>query len=316
MRRLIFSKTRTGFSKTRTGIVALTFAAVALPSPVLADPFVFNTGNPDGLMATATRPDSPGKFEIETGDDFVLTQQTSITGAAFTGLIPLAASTSDITNVVVEVYRVFPADSDVNRTSGAPTFSTPNVPTRVNSPSDVALVSRDSSKPGELSFVSVVVQSSFTAANSVGPGGIHPLPSVFTGGNGPVTGQETTIAVKLNIPIDLAAGQYFFVPQVELSNGDFFWLSAPRPIVPPGTAFPPGFTDLQSWTRDDSNGGIEPDWLRVGTDITHQGPFNADFVLNGVSVPGPIVGAGLPGLIVATVGLVALARRRRARAAV
>ena len=28
--------------------------------------------------------------------------------------------------------------------------------------------------------------------------------------------------------------------------------------------FPPGFTDLQSWTRDV---GIEPDWLRVGTDI-------------------------------------------------
>jgi hypothetical protein len=59
-------------------------------------------------MATATRPESAGKFEIETGDDFVLTQQTLLTGAAFTGLIPLGASTSDIKNVVVEVYRVFP----------------------------------------------------------------------------------------------------------------------------------------------------------------------------------------------------------------
>jgi hypothetical protein len=55
-------------------------------------------------------------------------------------------------------------------------------------------------------------------------------------------------------------------------------------IVPPGTPFLPGFTDLQSWTRDASNGGIEPDWLRIGTDITRQGPFNAAFVLNGVSV--------------------------------
>jgi hypothetical protein len=99
-----------------------------------------------------------------------------------------------------------------------------------------------------------------------------------------VTGQETLITVNLTTPFDLLAGQYFFVPQVELSNGDFFWLSAPRPIVPPGTPFPPGFTDLQSWTRDDSNGGIEPDWLRIGTDITHQGPFNAAFVLNGVAV--------------------------------
>jgi hypothetical protein len=69
--------------------------------------------------------------------------------------------------------------------------------------------------------------------------------------------------------------------------------------------------DLQSWTRDDSNGGIEPDRLRIGTDITLQGPFNAAFVLNGDAVPGPIVGAGLPGLIVACSGPLALARRRR-----
>jgi hypothetical protein len=297
--------------KASIGIAAIT--VVAISAPALADSFVFNTGNPDGLMATTTRPSSAGKFEIETGDDFALTQQTSITGAAFTGLIPLGASTSDIKNVVVEVYRVFPLDSNVGRTSGPPIFSTPNVPTRVNSPSDVALVSRDSSSG--LNFISTVLQSSFTANNSVTPGGIHPLPGIFTGGNGPVTGQETVIAVSLTVPIDLAAGQYFFVPQVELANGDFLWLSAPKPIVPPGTAFPPGFADLQSWTRDESNGGIDPDWLRIGTDITHQGPFNAAFVLNGVSVPSPVVGAGLPGLIAACVGMLALARRRRRAAA-
>jgi hypothetical protein len=296
--------------KARTGIAALTFAAMVMPLPAAADSFVFSTGNPDGLMATAARPESPGKFEIETGDDFALTQQTLITGAAFTGLIPLGASTSDIRNVVVEVYRVFPADSNVARTSGPPTFSTPNVPTRVNSPSDVALDEREFSA-GSPGLAAVVLQSSFTAMNSVKPGGIHPAPNFFTGGNGPVTGQETQIVVNFSTPFDLAAGQYFFVPQVELSNGDFFWLSAPRPIVPPGTPFPPGFTDLQSWTRDNSDGGIEPDWLRVGTDITGQGPFNAAFVLNGVTVPAPIAGAGLPGLILACGALLALGRRRR-----
>jgi hypothetical protein len=69
------------------------------------------------------------------------------------------------------------------------------------------------------------------------------------------------------------------------------WLSAPKPIVAPGTPFPPGFTDLQSWTRDDP--GIAPDWLRVGTDIV--GPnsddvtptFNAAFSLNGALIPEP-----------------------------
>jgi hypothetical protein len=85
------------------------------------------------------------------------------------------------------------------------------------------------------------------------------------------------------------------------------WLSAPRP----GTPFPPGFTDLQSWTRDV---GIEPDWLRVGTDIvggTTPPTFNASFVLNGLTVPAPVVGAGLPGLVAACGVLLALARRRR-----
>ena len=75
-------------------------------------------------MATAARPESAGKFEIETGDDFVLTAQTSITGATFTGLLT-GGSTPTIGQVVVEIYRVFPNDSDVGRTSGAPVFSTP-----------------------------------------------------------------------------------------------------------------------------------------------------------------------------------------------
>src|SRR5215468_4064177 len=247
--------------RARTGIAALTFAAVAMPLPAAADPFVFSTGNPDGLMATAVRPESPGKFEIETGDDFVLTQQTLITGASFTGLIPSGASTSNISNVVVEIYRVFPADSNVGRTSGPPTFSTANVPTRVNSPSDVALDERKSSE-GSLNFIPVVLQSTFTANNSVQPGGIHPKPNQTTGGDKSVTGQETVIAVNFTTPFNLPADHYFFVPQVELSTGNFLWLSAPKPIDPlTGTPFNP---DLQSWTRDV---GIEPDWLRVGTDI-------------------------------------------------
>ena len=58
-------------------------------------------------------------------------------------------------------------------------------------------------------------------------------------------------SVDFTTPFLLPADHYFFVPQVQLSDGNFLWLSAPKPIGADGTPFPPGFTDLQSWTRDD-----------------------------------------------------------------
>jgi PEP-CTERM motif len=252
--------------------------------PATAVPFFFSTGDPDGRIATASRPASPGKLEIESADDFVVTGSNTLklTGASFQGLLPTGASLSTVTDVRVEIYRVFPADSNVGRTSGPPTFSTIQVPTRVNSPSDVELDSRDSSG-GNLTFTPAVVASSFTAANSV-LNGIHPLPGVNTGGDGAVTGQRVSFNVVFTTPFTLPADHYFFVPQVELSSGDFFWLSAPRPIVPPGTPFPPGVTDLQSWIR---NSELDPDWLRIGTDIVGGTTFNATFALSGDLEPVP-----------------------------
>ena len=88
--------------------------------PASADPFFFSTGAPDGLLASASRPDSPGKLEIETGDDFVLTGQTHLTNATFTGLIPLGVSLSSVNQVIVEVYRVFPKDSTVPPSGNVP----------------------------------------------------------------------------------------------------------------------------------------------------------------------------------------------------
>ena len=257
--------------------------------PAAADSLIINTGSPDGLIAMASRPGSAGKIEIEAADDFILTGATSVNGGSFVGLLPSGASLSSISEVVVEIYRVFPNDS-ANPASG-------NVLTRVNSPSDVAFASRDSASSG-LSFTPVLLSSSFTTSNSV-LNGINKSPNQFTGGEGAVTGEEVSFNVTFTTPFDLPADHYFFVPQVLLTNGDFFWLSAPKPIVPPGTPFPPGFTDLQTWMR---NGDLDPDWSRVGTDITHQGPFNGTFTLSGSpSVPEPstllLLGTGLLGLV-------------------
>jgi hypothetical protein len=158
---------------------------------------------------------------------------------------------------------------------------------RTNSPGDVEIGSatRDSAG-GSLSFITTFLNTSFTVNNSV-VNGIHPSPGQTTGGEGPVTGEEVLFSVAFNPGIVLAADHYFFRPEVQLTNGDFLWLSAPRPIVSPGTPFPAGFTDLQSWTR---NSALAPDWLRIGTDIvggTTPPTYNAAFTLSGEIVPEP-----------------------------
>jgi len=278
--------------------------------PAAADVLLFSTGNPDGKIATASRPESAGKFEIESADDFVLTGKTSISSATFTGL--LTGSNPSIGQVRVEIYRVFPVDSDVGRTSGPPTFSTSQVPTRVNSPSDVAFADRDTAS-NNLNF-STAALGSFTASNSVQPGGIH-TPGQTTGGNGQITGEEVQFGVNFTTPFLLPADHYFFVPQVEVTGGEFFWLSAPRPIVAPGTPFPPGFADLQSWTRDQF---LDPDWLRIGTDIV--GPknditstFNATFSLTGSAVPSAVPEPSTWAMMLLGFGALGFAGYRRTR---
>jgi hypothetical protein len=244
--------------------------------------FFFSTGNPDGKIGTASHPVAGATPEFETGDDFVTTTETTISSATFVGLVPSTVNlATDITDINIEIYRVFPKDSNVARTSGPPTFSTPNAPTRVNSPSDIVFNDRDSAN-GDVTFTTSVLNPSFMVAKSVfTPAKV----AVGSGGDGAQTGQEVLFTVTFVTPFDLPPDHYFFVPQVQLAGTPafpFLWLSAPKPIVAPGTPFTP---DLQSWMRDDPP--LAPDWLRIGTDIIGGTPaptFNAAFSLSGTSI--------------------------------
>src|SRR5437773_7682079 len=247
-------------------ITAGTLALFLLASQASAASFSFSTGDPDGKIATLSRPSSPGNIQTETADDFtVVSNTTLISQATFTGLIPSGAPLTSAVNVEIEIYHVFPNDSDTNRTL--------HVPTRLNSPGDAEIddATRDS-LDGSLSFVVTLVNASFTVSNSV-VNGIHAATNQTTFGEGPVTGEEVLISVTFNPPISLPPGHYFFRPEVLLSSGDFLWLSAPKPTAPPLFV-----GDLQSWIRNDN---LAPDWLRIGADVVGAGAFNASFSLLG-----------------------------------
>jgi hypothetical protein len=258
--------------------MSMTHARLAIPLsllgclfalPATADSFSFNTGAPDGRIGTLSRPASASGIQTETADDFILGHATSITSATFYGLIPTGTPLSSISEVEIEFYHVFPGDS-ADPPSG-------NVPTRKNSPGDVEIGSatRDSAD-GSLTFASSPVSSGFGVLNTV-VNGINKSPGQFTGGEGPATGDEVLISVDFTTPVDLPADHYFFRPEALLSGGgNFLFLSAAGPPLFAG--------DLQSWTRNDD---LAPDWLRIGTDVTHQGPFDAAFSLSGNVVPEP-----------------------------
>jgi hypothetical protein len=241
---------------------------------------IVNTGNPDGKLGALSRRPSAGKLETETADDFVLKQTTVLAGATITGLITPATPLGNIASVEVELYHIFPEDS-IDPPSG-------NVPSRGNSPGDVEIDSatRDL-RLGTLRFTAKLLNGNFTVQNTV-VNGIHKKPLNTTHGEGPATGEEVEIAIIFTSPIVLPPGHYFFRPEVLVNGGDFLYLSAPRPIVAPGT---PIAGDLQAWIR---NSSLSPDWLRIGTDIIGGDTpptFNMTYSLAGIALQA----AGTPG---------------------
>jgi hypothetical protein len=278
--------------------------ATFMVSPAVADPFTFSTGAPDGKIATLSRPASSGVLETETADDFALPSATRLTQASFYGLIPSGTPLSAISRVEIEFYHVFqfhPEDSDFGRTSGPPTFSTVHSPTRVNSPADneITAATRDSAA-GTINFTASQVSPAFRVNNTV----VNNIKGLdeggpLTGGEGPADGEEVLITANFIAPVELPGDTYFFRPEVELSSGDFLYLSAAR-LPPP---------DLQSWIRP--HDGIFPDWLRIGTDIVGGVQFDAAFSVTG-DAPEPaslsLLGAALAGM-----GILGWRRGRRNR---
>src|ERR1043165_6654289 len=131
----------------------LAVARVAAGTPLYSSLQVTNG------MAAASRPDVGGQLEIEAADDFIIGGAgAAVTEFKLIGLLTGGLTPADINFMNLEIYRVFPNDS-TNPPSGL-------VPTRVNSPSDVAFKEVDTLGP-DFTFTTTQLAGTFTAANSV-----------------------------------------------------------------------------------------------------------------------------------------------------
>lgn len=179
------------------------------------------------------------------------------------------------------------------------------MPTRSNSPSDVAFQVKDSAA-GELSFTTSLLSASFSALNSVRLGGIHPSPGQLTGGNGLISGQEVQFNVNLATPFDLPSDHYFFIPQVSVANGGGSFIGYPHR----GQLAEPEQRYSAPTCKPGRDSNLNPDWLRIGTDIVGGNPaptFNAAFSLEGSAVAEP----GTIFLAVAGLTLIGIGTYRR-----
>lgn len=263
--------------------------ATSFIAPLGAASLLVDNGQPTNAIAVATRPAGGVKTEIEAADDFTLSGQASITSLTFTGI--LTGASPSIGAVNVEFYNIFPLNS-VNPPAGT-------VPTRVNSPSDTAFLTKNSLTDFTFGTSFLTAPNGFTSLNSVFTG-INPSPNSTTGGEGSISGTEVQFTINFTTPFLLDAGHYFFVPEVQVTGGEFYWLSST--LVPSGL-------DLQTWVRGSA---ITPNWLRVGTDIiggTTPPKYDMVFTISGnpTATPEPssaaLVLTGLAGLL--------YARRRR-----
>jgi hypothetical protein len=192
--------------------------------------------------------------------------------------------------------------ANVTFTSGADSVTAHGFPGAPGSGAGTSNLTQKLIAPNGLSESGLGVQSSNTSTSCTDPDcEIAPPQSVS------VTRLGSTLITDALIG-SVQAGETFFFFVQTIEGGAFTQLGG---AITNTCSFPGGSvagTDLCRW---DAPAGQTRFGVAVEAVSTEGAPLG-DVLLTSVStVPGPIVGAGLPGLVAACGGLLALARRRR-----
>jgi hypothetical protein len=280
--------------KARTGIAALAFAAVIMPLPAAADAFTFSTGNPDGRIATAEE----GRLKRQHIASFRRPAMLLFLGRLLISALTQfreKAMSSRLRRFVVIVascalsmgtFGAARADTISSDTSGlgvslVPFFWGIQITTPAGGPWDHLTMNwYDFGSPVAPGFVFLLTQEylghTFDLDSST-PGFLAVGTGTGVGGN--------------------LSGVYHFAPEVTISGATTYWFYTNTAFEIEG-----GGSPGQIYHSDGFSNFIKD---TPGIDANHL--VSGDLI----SVPGPIAGAGLPGLILASGGLLGWWRRRQ-----
>jgi hypothetical protein len=227
---------------------------------------LWDTLQPNNAIAFS----SQGQVPDEAADDFTVTNEKGfrVTNVSFIGLFTAEPNIQDIN---LAFYKVFPADSDANRTPAT---------VRTNGPADdeftaVSLADK------QLSFTATDIQNPFEVKQTILPSSGPNAPGFGSGKlGGPLKGRLRRIDVKLNTPLVLQPGPVFLSIVVNPAAGQFLRVAGSRPPAFPNP-LPNGVIDRQAWFRTNAGftNALEPDWVR-GSDVVNQQNGTADPAFN------------------------------------
>ena len=276
-------------------------AAALLPAV-----YSFSTGDPDGRIATASRPGRPPENSRSRSATISFSPTTSITSATFTGLVPAVASASECRRR--DLPRISQGFGCRQHQRVANVLDAASADARQFALRHRIRGARRCDRRPELHDRSAEPQ---LHREQLGATRAASIPNRHRhrrrrSGHGRGSGVHANLYHPLPPP-----GRPLFLRASGPAGRRRFLLAVGAETDPsrPGP-FRPAKLDADDISPDN----LEPDWLRVGTDIVGAGAFNAAFSLTGSTVPEPSTWAmmllGFAGL-----GFAAYRRASKARPA-